>query len=76
MSSYGPTESASNDGFRNSGAESNLLNSNNINKVSLKDESGYTGTMSQLEDARSRFLGGFTSLKSEISQLKQTIMDH
>lgn len=34
-----------------------------------------TSQLSALEDARSKFLGGFSSLKSEISQLKQTILD-
>ena len=32
--------------------------------------------MTSLEDARSKFLGGYTSLKSEISQLKQTILNN
>ena len=69
--SYGPTTENEN--------ISNMDNSAfavSVNKLSLRDESGHTAGMSQLEDARSKFLGGFTSLKSEISQLKQTIMDH
>ena len=43
---------------------------------SLSDHSGLQHSgMTRIEDARSKFMGGFTSLKSEISQLKQTMMN-
>lgn len=57
--SQGPLDASENENISNLGASV------------LRDDSGLTVTgMSQLEDARSKFLGGFTSLKSEISQLK------
>ena len=56
ISSQGPADASEND------------NTSNLGASVLRDESGLTGGgMSQLEDARSKFLGGFSSLKSEIS---------